>query len=198
MSSEAGTLTPLFFPALCIQECVHGRCLAPNQCQCVPGWRGDDCSSGEWLGAKPPPQDPTADPLLPGNGVSWGMGQGHKTWEPREGKTLVTTPLHPPHATECPPGVWGPECDRPCNCGNNSSCDPRSGACFCPAGLQPPHCRQPCLSGHYGPGCQFRCQCHGAPCDPQTGACFCPPERTGPRYVMGEGNHDSAVPDRGP
>ena len=23
--------------------------MAPNQCQCVQGWRGDDCSSGEWL-----------------------------------------------------------------------------------------------------------------------------------------------------
>ena len=23
--------------------------VAPNQCQCVQDWRGDDCSSGEWL-----------------------------------------------------------------------------------------------------------------------------------------------------
>lgn len=36
-------------PAVCAQECVHGRCVAPNQCQCVPGWRGNDCSSGKWL-----------------------------------------------------------------------------------------------------------------------------------------------------
>lgn len=38
-----------FWPALCAQECVHGRCVAPNRCQCAPGWRGDDCSSGESL-----------------------------------------------------------------------------------------------------------------------------------------------------
>ncbi|XP_073077275.1 platelet endothelial aggregation receptor 1 isoform X3 [Manis javanica] len=111
---------------LCAQECVHGRCVAPNQCQCVQDWRGDDCSSA------------------------------------------------------CAPGVWGPQCDKPCSCGNSSSCDPKSGACSCPSGLQPPHCLQPCSPGHYGPACQFRCQCHGAPCDPQTGACFCTPERTGP------------------
>ncbi|KAF5920148.1 hypothetical protein HPG69_006419 [Diceros bicornis minor] len=111
---------------LCVQECVHGRCVAPNQCQCVQDWRGDDCSSA------------------------------------------------------CAPGVWGPQCDRPCSCGNGSSCDPKSGACSCPSGLQPPHCFQPCSPGRYGPACQFSCQCHGAPCDPQTGACFCPPERTGP------------------
>ncbi|PWA24960.1 hypothetical protein CCH79_00015500 [Gambusia affinis] len=29
----------------CSQECVHGRCVAPNRCQCEKGWRGDDCSS---------------------------------------------------------------------------------------------------------------------------------------------------------
>lgn len=33
--------------ARCTQECVHGRCVAPDLCQCEPGWRGTDCSSGE-------------------------------------------------------------------------------------------------------------------------------------------------------
>ncbi|XP_073662090.1 platelet endothelial aggregation receptor 1 isoform X8 [Tursiops truncatus] len=117
---------PISAPALCARECVHGRCVAPNQCQCVQDWRGDDCSSA------------------------------------------------------CALGVWGPQCDKPCNCGNSSSCDPKSGACSCPSGLQPPHCFRPCSPGRYGPACQFSCQCHGAPCDPQTGACLCPPERTGP------------------
>nr|XP_031545100.1 platelet endothelial aggregation receptor 1 [Vicugna pacos] len=119
--SSSGACVPL-----CAQECVHGRCVAPNQCQCAQDWRGDDCSS------------------------------------------------------DCAPGVWGQQCDRPCNCGNSSSCDPKSGACSCPSGLQPPHCLQPCSPGRYGPACQFSCQCHGAPCDPQTGACLCPPDRTGP------------------
>lgn len=32
--------------ARCTMECVHGRCIAPDRCQCERGWRGDDCSSG--------------------------------------------------------------------------------------------------------------------------------------------------------
>ncbi|XP_011364797.1 platelet endothelial aggregation receptor 1 [Pteropus vampyrus] len=83
-------------------------------------------------------------------------------------------------SSACAPGVWGPQCDKPCSCGNGSSCDPKSGECSCPPGLQPPHCLKPCSPGRYGPACQFSCHCHGAPCDPRTGACFCPPERTGP------------------
>uniref|UniRef100_A0A2R8MUX5 Platelet endothelial aggregation receptor 1 n=2 Tax=Callithrix jacchus TaxID=9483 RepID=A0A2R8MUX5_CALJA len=201
-----------FCVPLCAQECVHGRCVAPNQCQCVPGWRGDDCSSGEWL-------------LTPGSGLlclqghrtlghtlptrsqelrtpgqlslrvpccqlpflemwktQWGVGAGRQ----RQGLTRgqgwarpLVTPFLPPYPIECAPGMWGPQCDKPCICGN-SSCDPKSGVCACLSGLQPPNCLQPCTPGYYGPACQFRCQCHGAPCDPQNGACFCPAERTGP------------------
>lgn len=33
--------------ALCTEECVHGRCVSPDTCQCEPGWGGLDCSSGE-------------------------------------------------------------------------------------------------------------------------------------------------------
>lgn len=33
--------------ARCTKECVHGRCVAPDLCQCESGWRGDDCSSCE-------------------------------------------------------------------------------------------------------------------------------------------------------
>lgn len=109
-------------------------------------------------------------------GITWTLGRGE----------ALGDPFQPPSLTACTPGVWGPQCDKPCSCGNNSSCDPKSGACSCPSGLQPPHCLQPCSPGRYGPACQFSCHCHGAPCDPQTGACFCPPDRTGPRYIMGD------------
>ncbi|MEQ2274846.1 Multiple epidermal growth factor-like domains protein 11 [Xenotaenia resolanae] len=33
---------------LCTEECVHGRCISPDTCQCEPGWGGLDCSSGEY------------------------------------------------------------------------------------------------------------------------------------------------------
>lgn len=34
--------------ALCTEECVHGRCVSPETCQCEPGWGALDCSSGEY------------------------------------------------------------------------------------------------------------------------------------------------------
>lgn len=40
-------IVPLCVPALCTEECVHGRCVSPDTCQCEPGWGGLDCSSGE-------------------------------------------------------------------------------------------------------------------------------------------------------
>lgn len=41
----------VLFPALCTEECVHGRCVSPDTCQCEPGWGGLDCSSGECTSA---------------------------------------------------------------------------------------------------------------------------------------------------
>lgn len=48
------SLFPLLPPTLipsslahCAEKCVHGRCVAPNTCQCEPGWGGADCSSGK-------------------------------------------------------------------------------------------------------------------------------------------------------
>ncbi|MBN3318386.1 MEG10 protein, partial [Atractosteus spatula] len=29
----------------CADKCDHGRCIAPNSCQCEPGWGGSNCSS---------------------------------------------------------------------------------------------------------------------------------------------------------
>lgn len=46
--TSAHTHSDVCFPstARCTKECVHGRCVAPDRCQCEGGWRGDDCSSG--------------------------------------------------------------------------------------------------------------------------------------------------------
>lgn len=60
-------------PARCTRECVHGRCVAPDRCQCEGGWRGDDCSRGESSSALP--LSPRLSP----------------------GQTLLSHSLHTPH-----------------------------------------------------------------------------------------------------
>lgn len=36
--------------------------------------------------------------------------------------------------TECSPGWYGRDCQRPCQCRNGGLCDPATGTCHCPAG----------------------------------------------------------------
>jgi len=30
------------------ERCLAGACVAPNECRCNPGYRGEDCSLGEF------------------------------------------------------------------------------------------------------------------------------------------------------
>ena len=32
--------------AICIPDCVNGKCIGPNICDCDPGWTGDRCREG--------------------------------------------------------------------------------------------------------------------------------------------------------
>lgn len=59
--------------------------------------------------------------------------------------------------THCPLGKYGPTCDQECNCKNNSSCDPDTGACVCSRGWQGDDCSKPCDPGYYGIGCKEVC-----------------------------------------
>nr|BAC05419.1 unnamed protein product [Homo sapiens] len=102
--------------------------------------------------------------------------------------------------------MWGPQCDKPCSCGNNSSCDPKSGgtsgffcpsthpcqnggvfqtpqgSCSCPPGWMGTICSLPCPEGFHGPNCSQECRCHnGGLCDRFTGQCRCAPGYTGDR-----------------
>ena len=37
-----------YFPAIAIcQNCVNGRCTAPDTCDCSHGWRGSACNEGK-------------------------------------------------------------------------------------------------------------------------------------------------------
>ena len=32
--------------AKCSPECINGRCIAPNVCECSDGWEGANCDQG--------------------------------------------------------------------------------------------------------------------------------------------------------
>ncbi|XP_078693611.1 uncharacterized protein LOC144923158 [Branchiostoma floridae x Branchiostoma belcheri] len=79
---------------------------------------------------------------------------------------------------ECPPGLHGERCDRPCDCLHNVGCDRWTG-CVCEAGWTGPTCDTPCPAGTFGTNCE-QCRCeNGAECSPFNGTCICPPGLTG-------------------
>ncbi|XP_059499006.1 multiple epidermal growth factor-like domains protein 10 [Stegostoma tigrinum] len=104
----------------CAQECVHGRCLTPDQCQCAPEWRGQDCSS-----------DCSA--------LYWGTNCSQKCACRNGGQCDPLTGLCscPPGYTglacedPCRPGTYGQDCSRLCQCRNGARCDRVTGACEC-------------------------------------------------------------------
>lgn len=59
--------------------------------------------------------------------------------------------------TQCPPGLYGENCDKECLCLNNSSCDPKTGKCICNRGWTGDTCGDPCPDGYYGHGCKEKC-----------------------------------------
>ena len=34
---------------ICSQTCYHGRCIAPDQCECEPGFGGTSCSKCKYI-----------------------------------------------------------------------------------------------------------------------------------------------------
>ncbi|KAG8147025.1 hypothetical protein E2320_014079, partial [Naja naja] len=111
----------------CAQECVHGRCVAPDQCQCEQGWRGSDCSSEcsdrTW---GPDCQSPctclnggSCDPLTGACACPPGY-RGQECQEP------------------CATGTYGQGCQLDCHCQNGAGCSLVNGACLCSPGYAGP------------------------------------------------------------
>ncbi|XP_027765206.1 platelet endothelial aggregation receptor 1-like, partial [Empidonax traillii] len=183
----------------CSQECVHGRCVAPELCQCEPGWRGTDCSSecdeqswGPGCGKRcnchhGAPCDPLtgvcscppgfADPLCHQPCPPGTYGQGCH---------LPCPCHHQAPSPACAPGSWGDACAQPCLCHHGGTCHPAEGTCHCPAGWRGTLCEEACAPGTFGLQCDQLCHCpHNATCHPATGTCPCPPGTTGPHCEAG-------------
>uniref|UniRef100_A0A096LPS9 Platelet endothelial aggregation receptor 1 n=1 Tax=Poecilia formosa TaxID=48698 RepID=A0A096LPS9_POEFO len=192
----------------CSKECVHGRCVAPNRCQCEKGWRGDDCSSScddrHW---GPDCQKECKCE----NGALCDPVRGVCQCPPGFIGRLCED--------SCPAGTFGKGCQQRCKCGNGGSCNkatgectcqkgftgtfcaktckgscqPRcpcqnegrckgNGVCACLAGWTGAICTEQCPEGRFGKNCSEECVCHnGAKCDPLTGRCQCREGFTGNR-----------------
>ncbi|NWW20946.1 PEAR1 protein, partial [Falcunculus frontatus] len=146
----------------CSQERVHGRCVAPELCQCEPGWRGPSCSSecdeqswGPDCGKRCPCyHGAPCDPLT-----------GVCSCPPGFADPLCHQP--------CPPGTYGQGCHLSCPCHHQAPCNASTGTCLCPEGLSGPLCEVPCPEGT---PCTTPCPCqNGGICHPSSSStCICP------------------------
>uniref|UniRef100_A0AAZ3QTH5 Platelet endothelial aggregation receptor 1 n=1 Tax=Oncorhynchus tshawytscha TaxID=74940 RepID=A0AAZ3QTH5_ONCTS len=148
----------------CTKECVHGRCVAPDRCQCEGGWRGDDCSSAC-------------------DDQHWGPGCGQLCKCENGGlcNPVTGTCQCPPGyigrrcEDPCPPGTFGKGCLQKCQCGTGGSCNKVTGECLC---------REKFTGTLFGPNCAHECVCHNrGHCNPETGHCQCAEGFTGNRYT---------------
>ncbi|NXQ05774.1 PEAR1 protein, partial [Vidua macroura] len=146
----------------CSQECVHGRCVAPELCQCEPGWRGPSCSS-------------ECDEHF------WGLDCGQRCpchhgapCDPLTGVCSCPPGFTDPLCSQpCPPGTYGQSCHLSCPCHHQAPCNASTGACLCPPGLSGPLCEVPCPEGM---SCTTPCPCqNGGICHPSSSStCVCP------------------------
>ncbi|RWS16129.1 multiple epidermal growth factor-like domains protein 10 [Dinothrombium tinctorium] len=141
---------------ICSNACIHGRCAAPEKCDCVSGWSGAtcniSCNNGKW--------GPRCE-----NDCKCRNGT---KCDPETGECI------------CPPGTFGSDCVYPCNCYNDGTCDKYTGKCDCGPGYIGSMCEARCTKNRYGKDCAFVCDClNGAECSFITGECFCPPNYHG-------------------
>jgi len=73
----------------------------------------------------------------------------------------------------CPPGKFGKNCKKKCDCTNGAECDPYDGSCHCKRGFQGTKCENTCTPDTYGEKCQEVCRCkNGGKCNHISGEFF--------------------------
>ncbi|XP_076240534.1 uncharacterized protein LOC143183044 [Calliopsis andreniformis] len=104
------------------EECLSGVCISPNECQCNPGYRGNDCA------ASCPPSTwghQCKEKCNCTEGVPCNPVNGHCV------RPACPPGLHGRTCNEsCPSDRWGPDCSLSCNCVNRrNECHSVSGRC---------------------------------------------------------------------
>ena len=59
----------------------------------------------------------------------------------------------------CPPGRFGKNCKKKCDCTNGAECDLYDGSCNCNAGWTGKFCNETCSDELWGVNCQNACKC---------------------------------------
>ncbi|KTG36124.1 hypothetical protein cypCar_00002536 [Cyprinus carpio] len=194
----------------CTKECVHGRCVAPDRCQCESGWRGEDCSSscnaqhwGPGCKQRCECQNGGECDVIKGNCQCPAGYTGEHCQDPCPAKSFGQDCLQQCRCGTggfcnkttgecvCRDGFTGTLCEEPCMrpsrcpvrcpCQNGGICQGR-GVCVCPPGWMGAVCTERCPPGRFGPNCAKECLCHnGGHCDPEKGQCQCDAGYTGER-----------------
>ncbi|XP_013887580.1 multiple epidermal growth factor-like domains protein 11, partial [Austrofundulus limnaeus] len=155
---------------LCTEECVHGRCVSPETCQCEPGWGGLDCSSGC-----------DSDFWGPHCTNRCQCRNGAKC-NPITGACVCTDGFQGWRCEEhCEPSFYGKDCQQECQCLNGATCQHQTGECLCAPGYTGVFCEDTCPAGKHGSLCQQHCPCQNrGTCHHVTGECSCPAGWMGP------------------
>ncbi|KAI2655154.1 Platelet endothelial aggregation receptor 1 [Labeo rohita] len=156
----------------CTKECVHGRCVAPDRCQCESGWRGEDCSSL----SDPRTLQLCPEHVMPNTGV---QAAGSAVSAKTGGVCDVIK-----GSCQCPAGYTGEHCQDPCTsksygqgclqqcqCGTGGFCNKTTGECVCRDGFTGTLCEEPCIRSR----CSARCPCQNGGICQGRGVCLCPP-----------------------
>ncbi|XP_075255755.1 uncharacterized protein LOC142348331 isoform X2 [Convolutriloba macropyga] len=156
---------------VCLDGCVHGECVNPDECQCQDGFRGDDCSSSCDIGY-------------------FGSGCGSvcecengADCDPVSGECTCTSGyIGDKCDTECSEWTHGMGCVLECLCYRNNTqiCDNEDGRCTCKSGYQGALCEIRCPANETGSGCGQKCPCQNSGvCLAEDKGCQCTAGYTG-------------------